>query len=160
MQHPPTLYLSNKIANPPPQKMILPTLLLLSLLPQSFSLSTPSPLSQLSSLQADLLASIAAQIPLQATDFTEVMGGAAGAAGASWLTESSPNYLTGVSSSVTALGAVSTCAVNCWMGPSYDPPHSLLSFSFDSGTGLYGLSCDYVPRGPLPLGSDPALIEK
>ncbi len=49
------------------------------------------------------------------------------------------------------------------MGPSYDVPHMLLTFAYDSSLTATSSSCslmaDYVARGATPLGSDGQYLE-
>mmetsp|Transcript_17024 Transcript_17024/g.34098 ORF Transcript_17024/g.34098 Transcript_17024/m.34098 type:complete len:262 (-) Transcript_17024:34-819(-) len=126
--------------------------LLLALLPVSLVALTPS--SQLLDLHASLLSSVSSQIPLTPTDYTSVVGSHPRGS-ATWHAESSPQFLTGVSSYVCD-GAV---GLDCWMGPSYDVPNCLLTVAECEG-GSFEVRADLVARGADPLGSNPQILEK
>ncbi len=110
----------------------------------------------LGALQAKLFEKVKGTLPLQKTDFTDVYEGSTHEFGkTSWFTEVSPDKLTGVS----LYSCKSAYSIDCWCGPSYDVPHSLLTMSVDDD-GSCSIACDYVVRGPTPIGSDPQMIEQ
>lgn len=104
---------------------------------------------------------------LQVTDFADTYDGqtwqcpTTGNSGAAdWYSESSPQYLTGVSkTSVWTSGVGDAHTINIWMGPSYDVPNLLLTFG-DSEDGTFFVDADYIPRGADPLGSNVAYVDK
>lgn len=109
-----------------------------------------------------------AALGLQQTDFTATylnggtswtcpMTGSKGTA--EWYSESSPQFLTGVSkcSQVDVGGA--EFSINVWMGPSYDVPNMLLKFGATADGSNCFVIADYVPRGATPLGSDASYSE-
>lgn len=115
-----------------------------------------APSAKLLELQASLLAKVNTAMSLNPTDHTSVSGGDKHEFGSStWFSEASPNYLTGVSS----YQCKSTIGLDCWMGPSYDVPHSLLRIQ-ECDDDTFNLSCDIIPRGATPIGSDPSQLEK
>jgi hypothetical protein len=110
-------------------------------------------------LHDELCSMVGSRFGLQRTDFCDVVGGSnwqdpnSGASGsATWWSESSPNFLTGVTTATMQRGSEELYTINIWMGPSYDVPHLLLSF------GTSKLIADYVPRGGNVLGSDPQYL--
>lgn len=123
-------------------------------------------LHSLKPLYDELAASVTSKFGLQRTDFTDTYGTGAGSwqSGASsgtadWLSESSPQFLTGVSTCTrTQSFPMEELTINVWMGPSYDCPHVLLTFGQESGEKYY-VKADYIPRGSIPLGSDPQYLE-
>jgi hypothetical protein len=113
-----------------------------------------------------LSSKVSAQLGLQATDFCETFEAAtwqsdtAGVQGtAAWLSEASPQYLTGVSTCTRIQGSSEELTINVWMGPSYDIPHMLLTFGGNDDGSTYHVSADYVPRGASTMGSDPQYMQ-
>jgi len=114
-----------------------------------------------------LFSKVTEKFGLQVTDFAETFDGQnwqcpkTGNSGtADWYSESSPQYLTGVSkSTVWTSGIGDSYTINIWMGPSYDVPNLLLSFG-DAPDGTFFVDADYVPRGADPLGSNVAYMDK
>jgi len=103
---------------------------------------------------------------LQGTDFCDTFNAKtwvsdSGVYGtAMWMSESSPNWLTGVSlcTRVNSDATNEQLTINIWMGPSYDVPNMLLTFGEESN-GKYSVVADYVVRGSIPIGSDPPYLE-
>jgi hypothetical protein len=118
-------------------------------------------------LYDSLCSKVSAQFGLQVTDFCETFEAATwqsntGVQGtAAWLSEASPQFLTGVSSCTRIEGPAEELTINVWMGPSYDIPHMMLTFgkNADADGGTYHVSADYVPRGANTMGSDPQYMQ-
>ena len=113
----------------------------------------------------DLTQKVKSALNLQATDFTQTYNAQQWQAGntmgtADWWTETSPQYLTGVSTCtrVNTDGTNEQCMINIWLGPSYDIPNLLMTFG-EQASGRYAVTLDYVIRGATPIGSDPQYIE-
>jgi hypothetical protein len=110
-----------------------------------------------------LSSKVSEQLGLQATDFCETFEAATwqtSPAGevqgtAAWLSETSPQFLTGVSTCTRLEGLAEDLTINVWMGPSYDIPHMLLTFGCNADGSTYHVSADYVPCGANVMGSDP-----
>jgi hypothetical protein len=112
-----------------------------------------------------LSSKVSEQLGLQATDFCETFEAATwqsttGVQGtAAWLSEVSPQFLTGVSTCTRVEGAAEELTINVWMGPSYEIPHMLLTFGCNADGSTYHVSADYVPRGANVMGSDPQYMQ-
>lgn len=113
-----------------------------------------------------LSAKVSVQLGLQETDFCETFEAATwqssdnGVQGtAAWLSETSPQFLTGVSTCTRVEGPAEELTINVWMGPSYDIPHMLLTFGKNAVGDDYHVSADYVPRGANVMGSDPQYMQ-
>jgi hypothetical protein len=81
---------------------------------------------------------------------------------AEWLAETSPQYLTGVSTHtrVNSSGPKrEELTINIWMGPSYDVPHCLVECG-QAADGSYHVTLDYVPRGATVMGGDPQYMQQ
>uniref|UniRef100_A0A7S1G3L1 Uncharacterized protein n=1 Tax=Corethron hystrix TaxID=216773 RepID=A0A7S1G3L1_9STRA len=116
-------------------------------------------------LHASLVTTLTERLGLVTTDFTEVYGGqnwecpSTGAKGsAEWIAESSPKFLTGMTSSTTTSTSGEDLTINVWMGPSYDVPHLLLTFG-EQADGGCAVTADYIVRGSTPIGGDPQYVE-
>jgi hypothetical protein len=117
-----------------------------------------------------LCSKVSAQLGLQATDFCETFEAATWQSSkngivqgtAAWLSEVSPQFLTGVSTCTRVEGLSEELTINVWMGPSYEIPHMLLTFGRNGNDGngsTYHVSADYVPRGANVMGSDPQYMQ-
>jgi hypothetical protein len=114
-------------------------------------------------LYDSLCSQVTQKLGLQVTDFADTFGASSwsspvASGTAAWLSESSPQYLTGVSFLTKQQQQREDLTINIWMGPSYDVPHCQVTF----GTlpdGSCHVSADYVARGANVMGSDPQYLQ-
>lgn len=78
-----------------------------------------------------------------------------------WWDEAKGSKLTGVSCNCirNPSSGFELLTLNCWMGPAYNCPHMLLSIGRDPSLSGSSIRADYLPRGPIPLGSDQTAME-
>lgn len=115
-----------------------------------------------------LFKAIQDQLNLKSTDFSEIHRVQTWTAGThegrcEWFDEVKGSKLTGVSKySITRRDSdIASFSIDGWLGPSLLVPHMLLRFGCDpSAFAGYSMSLDYIPRGPIPLGSDATLMDK
>lgn len=76
-----------------------------------------------------------------------------------WFEEAKGSKLTGVSKhSHSSLSGISSVTLNVWGGPNQLVPNLLISLSSDDKAGVC-IDCDFLQRGPTPLGSDFTYLE-
>jgi len=115
-----------------------------------------------------LFKSIQDQLHLKPTDFTEfhrvrTWTAAPSEGRCEWFDEVKGSKLTGVSkySFTRSNFDKASFSIDGWLGPSLLAPHMLLRFGCDPNAFAgYSLSLDFIPRGPIPLGSDANVMEK
>ena len=78
-----------------------------------------------------------------------------------WWDEAKGSKLTGVSFNAirNPASGFELLTLNCWMGPAYNCPHMLLSIGTDPSISGSSIRADYLPRGPIPLGSDQTTMD-
>ena len=78
-----------------------------------------------------------------------------------WWDEAKGSKLTGVSFNTirNPSTGMEWLTLNCWMGPAYSCPHMLLSIGRDPSFSGSCIRADYLPRGPIPLGSDQTAMD-
>lgn len=119
-------------------------------------------LSDISSLHDTLFNKLKDKYVLKETFFAEDNGAkewknlqSSGKCG--WWDEKLGGKLTGVSNYVYTTSSMSSYNLNVWMGPGYLVPHLLLKIN--DNAGIISITCDYVPRGSFPLGSDQTYVD-
>lgn len=120
----------------------------------------------LSTLHSKLFSHVKETLGLKLTDFATKYDAAQfsknGFEGTcEWWDESKGSKLTGVSSNSISNPStgLQTFTLNCWMGPAYNCPHMLLTLARDPSLSGLSIRADYLPRGPVPLGSDQTAME-